>query len=85
MNNSNVVKGILVGGDAWFESIESCVKLKRVHGLNLTFIIKQNLNYFPIKLIHAILSSRFGTHPAGHWMVVQTTIDGVDLYVMAYA
>ena len=35
--------------------------------------------------IAPILSLRDQSHPAGHWVVMQATISGVDLYVMAYA
>ena len=83
--NANVVEGGWVGGDAWFGSIESCVELMRVLKLHSTFIVKQNLNYYPMKVLHAILCARHGSRPAGHWVVMQAVIGGVDLYIMAYA
>ena len=83
--NSKVIKGGWVGGDAWFGSIESVVELHQVLGLYSTFIVKQNLNYFPMKVLHAILCARHGARPAGHWVIMKATIGGVDLYVMAYA
>ena len=83
--NANVVEGRWVGGDAWFGSIESCVELMRVLKLHSTFIIKQNLNYYPMRVLHSILCAQHGSRPAGHWVVMQAVIGGVDLYVMAYA
>jgi hypothetical protein len=83
--NSNVIEGGWVGGDAFFGSVESCVELKRVLGLYSTFIVKQNVNYFPMKVLHAVLVARHGSRPAGNWVVMKSTIGGVDLYVMAYA
>ena len=71
--------------NAWFGLIESFYKLKKILGLHSTFIIKNSLNYSPMKVLHAILSSRHGTHPARHWVVMQTTIDEMDLYAMSYA
>ena len=82
---ANVVRGGWVGGDAWFGSIESCVELKKCLGLYSTFIIKQNVQYFPMKILHAVLVARHGSRPAGHWVVMQANIGGVELYVMAYA
>ena len=82
---SKVEKGGWVGGDAWFGSIESCVELNRRLGLYSTFIVKQNVNYFPMQILHDILIARHGSRPAGHWVVMQANISGVDLFVMAYA
>lgn len=82
---ANVLRGGWVGGDAWFGSIESCIELKKRLGLYSTFIIKQNVQYFPMKILHAVLVARHGSRPAGHWVVMQANIGGVELYVMAYA
>ena len=38
-----------------------------------------------MKVLHAILVARYPERPAGHWVVMKTTIAGVDLFVMAYA
>jgi hypothetical protein len=64
--NANVVEGGWVGGDSWFGSIESSVELMRVLKLHSTLIVKQNLNYYPMKVLHAILCARHGSQPAGH-------------------
>jgi hypothetical protein len=45
---SKVVEGGWVRGDAWFGSVESCLELKRRFNVYSTFIIKQNVNYFPM-------------------------------------
>ncbi|KAL7554128.1 hypothetical protein ACHAWF_017536 [Thalassiosira exigua] len=83
--NSKVEKGGWVGGDAWFGSVGSCVELKKVLGIHSTFIVKQNVNYFPMKVLHAVLVARYPQRPAGHWVVMKTTISGVNIFVMAYA
>ena len=83
--NSNAVEGGWVGGDAWFGSINTAVELKAKLGIYSTFIVKQNLNYFPMQVLHAILVARYSKRPAGHWVTMKATISGVDLYVMAYA
>ncbi|KAL7501881.1 hypothetical protein ACHAXN_000164, partial [Cyclotella atomus] len=76
----NLIEGGWVGGDAYFGSMQSCVELKRRLGAYSPFIIKQNVNFYPMKVLHAIMAA-----PAGSWVVMTATIDGVDLYVMAYA
>ena len=53
--NGKVLEGGWVGDDTWFGSIESCVELMRVLKLHPTFIVKQNLNYYPMKVLHAVL------------------------------
>ena len=61
------------------------MELKRRLGAYSTFIIKQNVNYYPMKVLHAIMAAWCGSRPAGNWVVMTATIGGVDLYVMAYA
>jgi hypothetical protein len=82
---SQVVEGRWVCGDTLFGSIESPVELMRVLKLHSTFIIKQNLSYYPMKVLHAILCAQHGSCPAGHWVIVQATSERVDLYGMAYS
>jgi hypothetical protein len=38
-----------------------------------------------MKVLHAVMLARYGSRPAGNWVVMSATIGGVDLYVMAYA
>ncbi len=73
-----------VGGDAWFGSIISCMELKRRLGINLSFIVKGNTNYCPMKVLHAIHIARYPDKAAGKWVVMKATIAKVDLYIMAY-
>ena len=82
---SRVVPGGWVGGDAWFGSVESCIELKKRFNVYSTFIIKQNVNYFPMQVLHKVLIARHGSKPAGHWVVMQTTIADVEIFAMAYA
>ena len=72
-------------GNAWFGSINCVVELKRRLNVFSTFIVKQQLNYFPKEVLHTVLRARFGGRPAGHWVVMQAKISGVKLFIMAYA
>ena len=38
-----------------------------------------------MKILHAVLVARHGSRPAEHWVIMQANIEGVELYVMAYA
>ncbi|KAL7525905.1 hypothetical protein ACHAXR_002386, partial [Thalassiosira sp. AJA248-18] len=78
-------EGGWVGGDAWFGSINSSVELKKRLGVNSTFIIKHQQQYFPMEVLHEILLARYPKRPVGHWVVMTAKISGVDLYIMAYA
>ncbi|KAL7537556.1 hypothetical protein ACHAWF_005802 [Thalassiosira exigua] len=82
---SNVEAGGWVGGDAWFGSINSCVELYKRLGMFSTFIVKQNLNYFLMQVLHAVLRARYPRHTVGHRVMMKTPIAGVDIFVMAYA
>jgi len=82
---ANVVRPGWVGGDTWFGSIESCIELKKRMGLYSTFIIKQNVQYFSMKILHAVLVARHSSRPAGHWAVIQVNVGWVELCIMAYA
>ena len=53
--NSKVVPGGWVGGDAWFGLINTCVELKSCLDVFSSFIVKQNTNYFPKRVLHALL------------------------------
>ena len=41
-------------------------------------------NYYPMKVLHAILIARYPDRAAGKWVVMKATIAEVDLYIMAY-
>jgi hypothetical protein len=43
------------------------------------------MNYFPKQVLHRVLLARHGSKPAGHWVVMQTTIADVEIFAMAYA
>jgi hypothetical protein len=84
-DESKVVEGGWVGGDAWFGSVESCVELKKHFNVYSTFFIKQNVNYFPMRVLYKILIARHGSKPVGHLVVMQTAMAGVELITIAYA
>ena len=50
-----------------------------------SYIIKRIMNYFPKQVLHRVLLARHGSKPAGHWVVMQTTIADVEIFAMAYA
>ena len=54
----------------------------RVHS---AFIIKNNNGFFPMKVLHRMLLARYGSRPAGHWVVMETVISEVPIMVMAHA
>lgn len=70
---AKVEKGGWVGGDAWFGSINSCVELKARLDIYSSFIVKNNLDYFPMKVLHAILMARYPDRPAGHWVTMKVS------------
>jgi hypothetical protein len=40
---------------------------------------------FLTRPLHAVLTARFGTCPAGHWVVFQTTVADVKAFALAHA
>ena len=83
--NSNLEKGGWVGGDAWFGQVMSCIELVKRLGVFSTFIVKQNLLYFPAAAMKAVLIARFRDRPGGHWVVFKTVIAGVPVFALVYA
>jgi hypothetical protein len=53
-------------------------------GVHSTWIIKNNTSFFPKAALEAVLRARYGTRPAGHWVVFRATISGVPLFAMIY-
>jgi hypothetical protein len=82
---SGLEEGGWCGGDAWFGSITSCVELMKRLNVHSTFVVKNNKHLYPMEVLHRILSSRHGDKPAGHWVVMTTTIQDVSLVAVAYA
>jgi hypothetical protein len=74
-----------VGGDAWFGSVATVVEVKCIHGIDSTFIVKQNTKWYPKKVLFAILRARYGDSIAGKWVVMRSTISGVRLFICVYA
>ena len=85
VEGSGVKKGGWVGGDAWFGSIMSSVEVYKRFGVHSTFVVKNNTRYFPMRVLHRILVARYKRRPAGHWVVMHTTIADVPIMVVAYA
>ena len=40
---------------------------------------------FPKEVLYSVLKARHPRRPAGHWVVMKTTIAGVDLFALVYA
>ena len=85
VEGSGLEEGGWMGGDAWFGSINCAVELMKRKKVFSTFIIKQQQQYFPKEVLHAILRARFARRPAGHWVVMVAEIAKVKLFIMAYA
>ena len=85
VEGSGIKEGGWVGGDAWFGSVMSSVEVFRRFGVHSTFVIKNNTNFFPMKVLHRILEARYRNRPAGHWVVLHSTIAGVPIMAVAYA
>jgi len=85
VEGANVVKGGWVGGDTWFVSVASCVKIYKRLNVHSTFIVKNKRSFFPMKVLYKILQVRFGDHPAGHWVNMSTEIFDVPIFVVAYS
>ena len=85
VEGAGVQHGGWCGGDAWFGSVMSSVELYTRRKVHSTFVIKSNTHLFPMDALHAILSARHGEHPAGHWVVMTTSISGVKLIAIGYA
>ena len=85
VEGAGLEKGGWVGGDAWFGSVMSSVEVYKRFGIHSTFVVKNNTAYFPMKVLHRILTARYKNRPAGHWVVMHTTISDVRIMVVAYA
>jgi hypothetical protein len=85
VEGAGVIEGGWVGGDAWFGSVMTCVEVKKRFGVYSTFIVKGNDKFFPVGVLHSVLTARHGTRPAGHWVTMTATISDVQVIALAYA
>jgi hypothetical protein len=85
VEGAGVKEGGWCGGDAWFGSVMTTIELKIRLGVHSTFIITNNKQFFPMAPLYSILKARHGQRITGHWVVMRTTIAGVDLIAIAYA
>lgn len=85
VKGANVGQGGWVGGDAWFGSVATAVEVMKTFGVHSSWIIKNNHAFFPMPILHAVLKARYEGRPAGHWVVMSTTISDVKLFALAYA
>jgi hypothetical protein len=85
VENSEVVRGGWVGGDAWFGSVITSVEVMKRFGVHSTFIIKNNHVMYPMQALIAVMKARFSGRPAGHWVTFRAEIAGVKLFALAYA
>jgi hypothetical protein len=84
VKGARVKPGGWTGGDAWFGSVMTSVEVMKRLGVHSTFIVKNNTLYYPMGALFAILEARHAQRPAGHWVVMRTTIADVPLIAMAY-
>ena len=85
MEGANVEVGGWVGGDAWFGSVQASVEVMKRFEVLSTFIIKNQAALFPMKILHAVMGARHAKQKAGHWVVMRTKMNDVDLRAIAYA
>ena len=85
VEGAGIPTGGWVGGDSWFGSVASAVEVYKRFGVHSTFIIKTNVQFYPMQVLCAILRARHGDRPAGHWVVLKTKIADVPLIAIAYA
>ena len=78
VKGAGIQKGGWVGGDAWFGSVMTLVEVMKQFEVYSTWIIKNNTEFFPMKVLHSILKARFGDSPAGHWVVMKATFPILD-------
>ncbi len=85
VSGAGIPEGGWVGGDAWFGSVLAAVEVKKRLGVYSTFVVKQNVDYFPMIPLCSVLKARYGDRPAGHWVVFCTELSGVKVLAIAYA
>ena len=66
VEGAELAEGQWVEGVGWFGSIPTVVELKHCSGVSSTFVVKQNLQYIPMQILHAILPTYYPRRPAGH-------------------
>lgn len=45
----------------------------------------QNVNYFQMQVLYKAVIAWHRSKSAGHWVIMQMTVAGVELFAMAYA
>ena len=59
VEGENVVMDGWVDGDSWFGSVTSCIELRKNLSVHSTFVVKNNTNFFPMRVLHKLLQVRF--------------------------
>lgn len=85
VEGAGIEPGAWVGGDAWFGSVMTAVEVMKRKQVHSTWLIKNNSRFYPKQVLYSILKARFGDHPAGHWVVMETTISDVPIFAFIYA
>ena len=73
------------GGGAWFVSVSSVIELRKRVKIHSTFVVKNNTNLYPMRVLHRLLKVRYGERPAGHWLVMLNSISDVPIFSIVYA
>jgi hypothetical protein len=85
VEQANVVEGGWVEGDAWFGSVAMAVEVYKRKKVFSTLVVKNNHDFFPMKVLHSVLKARHGDRPAGHWVTMTANIVDVPVIAVAYA
>ena len=85
VEHANLPVGGWTGGDAWFGSVCCAVMVKKVKQVHSTWVVKNNSALSPHAVLLSVLKARYPKKPAGHWVVMKTTISDVPIYAIAYA
>lgn len=72
-------------GDAYFGSVMCAVELKKLFGVESTFIVKGHTYLFPKSSLLAIMNARHKGKCVGNSVSMTITIAGVDLLASVYA
>ena len=81
---AQLADGGWVAGDAWFWSIPALLKVKNLNVFS-TFIVKQNVQYYPLQVIKKLLQTCYPKRPAGCLIIMKANKSGADLFLLEYA
>ena len=57
VDGANVPPNGWVGGDAWFSSVGTAIKVYKKYNMHSTFVIKNNTYLYPMEVLHSVLKA----------------------------